>query len=116
MLRLVGDRLGKILRAGDIAARLGGDEFAIIQIGLCSCREAEMLGHRIVRALGEPYLVQGQTIFIGASCGIALGPVDAGNADLLVERADQALYGAKRAGRGKIQFWKPNTELMTVAA
>jgi diguanylate cyclase (GGDEF)-like protein len=116
VLRLVGDRLGKILRAGDIAARLGGDEFAIIQVGLRSFREAEMLGHRIVRALGEPYLVQGQTIFIGASCGIAVGPADARDADLLVERADQALYGAKRAGRGKIQFWKANTDLLIVAA
>ena len=116
VLRLVGDRLGKILRAGDIAARLGGDEFAVIQVGLRSCREAEMLGHRIVRALGEPYLVHGQTIFIGASCGIALGPVDAREADLLVERADQALYVSKRAGRGNIHFWKSSTELAAVAA
>ncbi|RHW18291.1 GGDEF domain-containing protein [Sphingomonas gilva] len=116
VLKLVGDRLGKILRAGDIAARLGGDEFAVIQVGLRSYREAEMLGHRIVRALGEAYPAQEHAIFIGASCGIALGPVDARTADLLVERADQALYAAKRAGRGKVHFWKSDIEPPAVAA
>ena len=54
VLRLVGDRLGKILRAGDIAARLGGDEFAVIQVGLRSFHEAEMLGHRSSGRLVKP--------------------------------------------------------------
>lgn len=100
LLKLAAERLRAQTRKGDVAARLGGDEFVVVQTGLTHPNQAEMMARRIVRALGEPYLVDGQRAVVGASVGYAIGGECGGDLPRLLECADRALYGIKRKGGG----------------
>ena len=104
LLQAVGARLARTLKAGDTAARLGGDEFVVVQPGIRHMDEARLLAQRIVRVLGEPYVIGGREIRIGVSVGIALSPRDGSDLEQLTSRADGALYQAKREARGSVVF------------
>jgi diguanylate cyclase (GGDEF)-like protein len=108
LLQEVAARLRSMLRAGDEAFRVGGDEFAIVQMDVTGRSEVEFLGRRIVKLLGKPYEIGGESIVIGASDGTALGG-EAGDLELLIERADAALYAAKKDGRGLVRKWSEGT-------
>ena len=111
LLRAVADRLRQCVRHSDTVARLGGDEFAIIQTPIASPDEAGSLAHRIVAALTEPYDLGEHRIVIGTSVGVAFAPADTTQADVLLKRADMALYRAKADGRGTARFFKPEMDL-----
>ena len=64
------------VREIDTVARLGGDEFAIIQVGLDSADAAAGLADRIMRLIHQPYDVDGQSIVVGVSIGVAMAPGD----------------------------------------
>ena len=100
VLKAVAGRLRRLLRRGDLVGRLGGDELGVIQHGLADPADAEALARRVVAAVGKPVALAGHTARVGASVGIAVFPDDADTAATLRERADQALYAAKHAGRG----------------
>jgi diguanylate cyclase (GGDEF)-like protein len=100
LLQMVGGRLEGCVRDCDVVARLGGDEFAILQLGSAQPDAAQTTAHRIVRALGEPYEIDGQHIVIGASVGVAVPSAPSVMADALLKEADIALYRAKSNGRG----------------
>ncbi len=93
----VGPRLGGVLRDHDTLARLGGDEFCLLLHDVGSAQDAVKVAKRIGAALEEPFEVDGITLGIEASCGIAVGPYDGASADLLLQRADVAMYVAKEA-------------------
>jgi diguanylate cyclase (GGDEF)-like protein len=96
LLRLVGERLGRFGREpGTLVARLGGDEFAILQSGAAP-DTAEQLALRVGESLRRPFVVSGMTLEIDASMGIALAPLHASDYDALLQRADGAMYAAKR--------------------
>ncbi|WP_400769974.1 diguanylate cyclase domain-containing protein [Methylosinus sporium] len=105
LLQAVAERLTQTVREGDTVARLGGDEFVIIQLGIQVAEEAELLGRRIVQAIGAPYDLAGRKIHIGVSGGVALAPRDGTRLEQLVSCADSALYRTKRKGRGERAFW-----------
>jgi diguanylate cyclase len=100
LLRAVSQRLGGLLRQGDIAARLGGDEFVILQTGACHPGEADMLARRIMREIARPFSIGDHDIAIGTSVGYALFPDHGRDLDSLVARADEALCAIKRQGGG----------------
>lgn len=100
LLRAVGKRLRGCIRAGDLAGRLGGDEFAVLLPRLASEAEASAVAARIVEMLSRPFLIDGHSVVIGASVGIALFPTDATEPEALLRCADLALYQAKAEGRG----------------
>ncbi len=100
LLKVVADRLRALTRSDDIVGRLGGDEFALIQIGAGRAEQAETLASRICRALSQPYSIDGQTIAIGASVGIAIAPLNGRTGQELLHSADLALYAAKAHCRG----------------
>ncbi len=106
LLQLVAERLRHCVRDGDVTARLGGDEFAIV---LAATREGEppaaALAQRVVESIGAPFAIQGQSIVIGTSIGIALAEPMMPGAELL-KRADIALYHAKEE-RGCFEFFEP---------
>jgi diguanylate cyclase len=104
LLKVVAERLTGILRIGDTVARVGGDEFAVLQVGISRPDEAKLLAHRISRALGTPYVIDGHEIHIDVSIGIALAPNDGVTFDRISAGADTALYRAKNKGRGGIVF------------
>jgi len=111
LLIAVGNRLVATARDSDTVARLGGDEFAVVQPLGGTPREAWAMAQRLLAALDEPFLVDGQMIDIGASIGIALHPADGGSAEFLIKNAEAALHRAKHDGRGCVCFFEPQTNL-----
>ncbi len=111
LLRKVADRLCKVSRKDDLVARLGGDEFVILQRGVRSPRDAELLAERLVDLIGRTYVLNGHTVNIGVSVGVALasGPVQPRD---LLRNADLALYEAKRAGRGRYRFFEQGMDTL----
>ena len=106
LLRLVAARLRGLASPSDLIARLGGDEFVVVRCPLSGPEDAAELAQRIVKSLSEPYDVDGHTVVIGASIGIALAPTDGVDADTLLKNADMALYRAKAEGRGRCRFFE----------
>ena len=76
-------------------ARLGGDEFCVLLPRVDALSDALEVAERIIAVLGEPLEIDGMVLGIEASCGIAMAPHDGDNADLLLQRADVAMYVAK---------------------
>ena len=109
LLQQFGPRLQSVLRSGGTLARLGGDEFALI---LPDADASVALAKRIDGALHEPFQLQGTSIAIRASIGIAVFPGDADDADGLMQRADVAMYEAKEA-RTLYAFYVPERDIHT---
>ncbi|QOL52069.1 EAL domain-containing protein [Massilia litorea] len=105
LLAQAGRRLQDCVRTLDVVARLGGDEFAVVLPQLGTSSEAEPIARRIVEALAQPFLLQGQQLYVSASVGIAAYPDDGMDAATLLKSADTAMYGAKQNGRNNYQFY-----------
>jgi diguanylate cyclase (GGDEF)-like protein len=103
-------RLRAACRETDAVARLGGDEFAVLQTGIASPHDAAALAARIVEAMAEPLVIEGQEVVLGASVGIAIGPNDGHDAETLMKNADLAAYRAKADGRGAYHFFEPGMD------
>ena len=99
LLVAVSERLRGATRKNDIVARMGGDEFAILQRDIRDVSDVEGFAQRLLPLLAEPYEVRGHTLVIGASLGVAMAPAHGRTPELLMQRADVALYRAKAAGR-----------------
>lgn len=104
VLRIVAQRLAATVRAGDTIARLGGDEFLVMLDHEVTREVTDGIGQRIIAALHEPMRVEGRELHIGASIGVAVHPPLEGEIDALMNRADQAMYAAKRAGKGRLHY------------
>lgn len=101
----VAHRIGAQLRALDVVARFSGDEFVILQRNCTSESEAATLAKRIIDALAEACVVDGNEILVSASIGIAIAPRDGSSADMLFKKADMALSRAKSGGRKIFEFF-----------
>ena len=106
LLRSVAKRLRSTLREQDTLARLNSDEFAVIQSGLARPEDAVLLARRLWEAIGEPYLLDGHSVVIGASIGIAMAPGDGEESEKLLKHADMALSRAKNDSRGTFSFFE----------
>jgi diguanylate cyclase (GGDEF)-like protein len=106
VLKQVSQELTGCLREGDFLARLGGDEFAILTGRLDRAEDAAALAERIVKKIAEPLEVDGHSVLIGASVGIAIAPIDGNDGELLKRRADLAMYRAKAEGRSTYHFYE----------
>jgi diguanylate cyclase (GGDEF)-like protein/PAS domain S-box-containing protein len=106
LLRGVAKRLRSTLREEDTLARLNSDEFAIVQSGLARPEDAVLLARRLLEAIGEPYLLDGHSVVIGASIGIAMAPGDGDESEKLLKNADMALSRAKNDQRGTFSFFE----------
>ncbi len=100
ILKEVARRLTRLTRESDLLVRLGGDEFVLVQTGVTAREQATALATRIIDEVSRYYDVDGYTIEIGTSVGIALISGEGLTPDELLARADQALYEAKRARSG----------------
>jgi diguanylate cyclase (GGDEF)-like protein len=105
LLRAVAERLQNALRREDTLARLGGDDFVLLWNGVRSADEAEQLAQRIVSILGRPFTIDGATLHVEASVGIALYPRDGRDFGELLRNADAALYHAKSTRLGGYAFF-----------
>jgi diguanylate cyclase (GGDEF)-like protein/PAS domain S-box-containing protein len=103
LLRLIGPRLQGPLRPEDTLARLGGDEFAVLMPGTDEA-SARAAGRKLLRTLDEPFDLDGSSVDIGGSLGVVLFPEHGQDAEVLMRRADVAMYVAKRAGNGCVVY------------
>lgn len=100
LIKAVSKRLASRLRDDDFLARFGGDEFAVLCLSSDPDADEKLAG-RIASAFEEPFAIDGQTICVTASVGIAKAPDHGRSADELIRHADIALYEAKNQGRDR---------------
>jgi diguanylate cyclase (GGDEF)-like protein len=92
------------IRAEDTAGRIGGDEFLVILTGLSHAQEAAQVAEKIIAAVTRSINLEGHSLQIGASIGIAIFPDDAQDMVNLRNTADQAMYKVKKSGKGTYAF------------
>jgi diguanylate cyclase (GGDEF)-like protein len=110
ILILAAHRLSATVREGDTVARIGGDEYGIVQPLAGSPADATALAERIIIEMQLPFEVDGQSITVGASVGVAVYPADGATAVDLMARCAHALNTAKRDGRGIWRYCEPGTD------
>ena len=106
LLKEAAKRILKVLRGNDVVGRLGGDEFAIIVEETSDPVFIAKLAARIIQEVSLPYEVEGETLYIGVSVGVALAPVHGTQREQLLRNADLALYRAKDDGRGVFRYFE----------
>lgn len=104
VLRETAARIRARIREEDTAARLGGDEFCIVAGKLHGTEDATKLAESLLAAIREPLVWEGDGIGISGSFGIALYPQHGELAEVLLSRADEAMYAAKTEGRNRVHL------------
>ena len=105
LLKQVAQRLERTIGGAGRCGRLGGDEFQVIVPGDKTRTALGNMAAEIIASLSQPYSIQGQSVVIGASVGIAVAPEHGSNSEELIRNVDLALYAAKDAGRGEFRFY-----------
>jgi diguanylate cyclase (GGDEF)-like protein/PAS domain S-box-containing protein len=104
ILKLAARRMSDEIGEGDMLARLGGDEFVVVQPLDHGLGAARNLASRILASIAHPFEVEGVKHQLGVSIGISVAPNDGSDGQTLLQRADEALYRAKREGRNRLEF------------
>ncbi len=115
LLKQVAQRLERAVGERGRCGRLGGDEFEVIIPGQPEREPLGVLARDIIASLSQPYSIEGQSVVIGASVGIALSPEHGSTNDELIRNVDLALYAAKDAGRGTFRFYADDLHLAAEA-
>jgi diguanylate cyclase (GGDEF)-like protein len=108
VLKTLAKRLCHCIRASDLLVRLGGDEFAVV----FSNPAHEQSGGMVTRlqelraAISRPIVIEGESVEVTCSMGVAFFPDDGETPETLLHRADKALYTAKNGGRDRLQVWR----------
>lgn len=107
LLKMVAQRLLNIVRTADTVCRIGGDEFLIIQTEVYNVADVAHVADKILHQLDAPFELEGNTVTIGASIGIALYPAHGENLQVLIKNADNAMYETKVNGKKNYTFFHP---------
>lgn len=107
----VATRLSTAIRAGDVAARQGGDEFTVLLDQVKSVEDAVQSAERITAELCHPIELEGRSIVIGLSIGIAMAEDQDTGADDLLAHADAAMYAAKADGKARHAVFDPSMRI-----
>lgn len=105
LLKVVAQRLQGCVRSGDLISRLGGDEFTVIQESVSRKHDIEVVAQKILNTMAQPFVLDGQELFVGTSIGISIYPHHGTDAETLIKNADTAMYTAKELGRNNFQFY-----------
>jgi len=105
LLNVAANRLRRALRDSDTLARISGDQFVIVLPGTVSDAEIKLITGRLISAMQSPIEIEGHTIYVGASIGVALYPEHGENDVTLLARADTAMYRAKETGRARCEVY-----------
>ena len=112
VLREIGPRIHSVMRSADTLARLGGDEFCVLLSRIDGVGRAIDVAQRVVDTLEAPFEIDGMMLVVEASCGIAVAPNNGDNADVLLQRADVAMYVAKNS-HGSIVAYNDGLDVNT---
>jgi len=115
LLIQVADRLNEAIRECDTIARLGGDEFAIILEDISTVYNVDVIANKILRTLSQPFALQGQEMYVGASIGIAMFPDAGTSTNTLLKHADIAMYRAKKEGKNNYQIFTESVDSQGLA-
>jgi len=105
LLRAVGERLHEAVRTVDVVARVGGDDFALLLPRINSRKHLERVMGRIHDVFASPFVVNGESVLLSASCGIAVHPDGGTDARHLRESAHTAMRAAKELGGGAFEIY-----------
>jgi diguanylate cyclase (GGDEF)-like protein/PAS domain S-box-containing protein len=105
LLKTAVQRILGCLRDTDLLARWGGDEFVLLLDRISYLQDVGDIAERIVRVLQPKFFLAGHSVEVTASVGVALYPKDGSDSDTLLEKADSALYEAKKWGRNNYQYY-----------
>jgi diguanylate cyclase (GGDEF)-like protein/PAS domain S-box-containing protein len=97
--------LQQSMRAEDTVARLGGDEFAIILPRIDKPEHAALIARKALAALSSPLKIEGQTVVVTGSVGVAISAADGMDAQTLMKNADRAMFRAKASGKNGYAFY-----------
>ena len=106
LLASVAARLRACCRSIDMISRQGGDEFLVLMAPGTNAAESAGAAQRILEAVARPHVIDGETMLVGCSVGIALHPDHGHAADTLLQHADTALHAAKAAGRNTYRMFQ----------
>ncbi|MDQ3963041.1 MAG: EAL domain-containing protein [Actinomycetota bacterium] len=106
LLTEIASRLQGVLRDVDTVGRLGGDEFAVVAPDIGNPHQAAMVAERIRSVFSDPFILHGMHLHVDASLGLALHPEQGHTAEILMQRADVAMYHAKSSRTG-YEFYSP---------
>jgi diguanylate cyclase (GGDEF)-like protein/PAS domain S-box-containing protein len=107
LLRVVAQRLTAALRGTDLVARFAGDEFVVLLTGDVEPAAVEEVARKLLTVVGAPVEIEGPSITVTPSIGIARYPQDSADAAELIKHADTAMYHAKGRGRARYVFFEP---------
>ncbi|MDC7218301.1 MAG: EAL domain-containing protein [Spirochaetales bacterium] len=110
LLREVTKNVNEVIRSSDVFARFGGDEFVLLVRNLKSVGEYNAFARKLIKAVAQDTFVFEQAINITGSIGIALFPRDGDSGDILLKKADMAMYKAKEEGKNKFYFYEPDMD------
>ncbi len=110
MLKQVAQRLTGVLRTTDTICRIGGDEFAVILESATSSRESESVAAKLIAALAAPFPLDKHEMYVSASIGLAIYPLDSADLQALIRNADTAMYHAKSRGKNAFDRFHPDME------
>lgn len=106
LLVLIASALSRALRPSDALARLGGDEFGLVLEPVENVHHVASIATQLLELCAEPKTVEGETLVITASIGIALYPSDGKSGETLMRHADVALKQGKEQGRQSLQYFE----------
>ncbi|MHB8837713.1 MAG: putative bifunctional diguanylate cyclase/phosphodiesterase [Gemmatimonadaceae bacterium] len=110
LLKAVGRRLKAAVREVDTVCRLGGDEFVVALVNLNSVKDVSALAAKLLKPLAMCFDIEGHELFVTASMGISMFPMDGEDPEILLRKADTAMYQAKRGGRNTFVFYDPQMD------
>lgn len=103
LLKAVAKRIKNCLRSSDVVARLGGDEFTVILPGIKQPTDGVIVAEKIGSTIAQTFMINGHLINVTASIGISVYPVDGEHPEILIKKADTAMYLAKKQGKNQYQ-------------
>jgi diguanylate cyclase (GGDEF)-like protein/PAS domain S-box-containing protein len=106
LLESVARRIVGPLRAGDTVARLGADTFLLVLADVADAGDVAAIADRALAAVRGAYEIEGHDLVVDASIGVAVFPGDGDDAPTLLRNAEVAMFQAKAAGGGAVQFCK----------